>query len=220
MTPIRTASRVRSVPQRLALSLCLALTTALAAPLFASPTAKQTLLDIDKTTYSGQLELHVDRYDPPGKDGKPAVPERYRAQVLFERPDRFRLVLRPGEWNEFRAVGEAGIVRWLHPATGISGKQAAEDVTDPLALWLLGTAGDLLRFTGATDLPPGGMKGGLRGVRLDPETYGTTVVQATAWFDKETPVGMEFRLQDGSSVFVSILRFDRNVQTSPGDFQL
>lgn len=220
MTSIRTASRVRSVPQRLLLSLCLALTTALAAPLFASPTARQTLLDIDKTTYSGHLELHVDRYDPPGKDGKPVVPERYRAQVLFERPDRFRLVLRPGEWNEFRAVGEAGIVRWLDLATGISGKQAAEDVTDPLALWLLGTAGELLRFTRTTDLPSGGMKGGLHAAQLDPDTFGSGIVQATAWFDKETPVGMEFRFHDGSSVFASILRFDRNVQTSPGDFQL
>lgn len=220
MTSIRTVSRARSVPQRLALSLCLALTTALAAPLFASTPAKQTLLDIDKTTYSGHLELHVSRYAPPGKDGKPAVPERYRANVLFERPDRFHLVLRPGEWNEFRAAGEGGIVRWLDLATGFSGKKDAEDVTDPLALWLLGTAGELLRFTRADDLPYGGMKDGLRGVQLDPETYGSTVTQATVWFDKETPVGIEFLLYDESRVFASILRFDRNVQTSPGDFKL
>lgn len=220
MNPIRKPSRARTALKPFALWLCLALTASLATPLFASGSSSQALIAIDKTTYSGHLELHVDRYDPPGKDGKPAVPERYRAQVLFERPDRFRLVLRPGEPNEFRAVAEAGIVHWLDLASGLSGKKAAEDVTDPLALWLLGTAGELLRFTRTTDLPPGGMKGGLRGVRLDPETYGTTVVQATAWFDKETPVGMEFRFHDGSSVFASILRFDPNVQTSPGDFQL
>ena len=220
MNPIHKPSRVRNAPMRFALSLCLALTASIATPLFASDAASQPLIALDKTTYSGSLELHVDRYDPPGKDGKPVVPERYRAEVLFGRPDRFRLALRPGEWNEFRAAGEAGIVRWRDLATGFSGKKAAEDVTDPLALWLLGTAGELLRFTRADDLPPGGMKDGLRGVQLNPETYGSTVTQATAWFDEETPVGMEFQLYDGSSVFVSILRFDRNVQTSPGDFQL
>jgi hypothetical protein len=220
MNPIRKPSGVRNALKRFALSLCLTLTASIATPLFASGSSSQALITLDKTTYSGYLELQVDRYDPPGKDGKPVIPERDRAQVLFERPDRFRLALRPGEWNEFRATGEAGIVRWLDLATGLSGKREAEDVTDPLALWLLGTAGDLLRFTRAEDLPPGGMKDGLRGVRLNPETYGSTVTQATAWFDKETPVGMEFRLYDGSSVFVSILRLDRNVQTSPGDFQL
>lgn len=220
MSAIRNAFRLRRLPRRLALSLGLALATCLAVPLFAATPAKQALLDIDETTYSGYFELHVDRYDAPDKNGKPAVPDRYRANLLFERPDRFRLVLRPGQWNEFRAAGEAGIVRWQDQATGFSGKRLADEVTDPLALWMLGTAGDLLRFTRAGDLPPGGMKGGLRGVQLDPDTYATTVAQATAWFDKDTPVGMEFRLHDGSSVFVSILRFDRNVQTSPGDFTL
>lgn len=220
MNPIRKPSRVRTALRPFALWLCLALLASFATSLFASGSSSQTLLAIDKTTYSGHLELYVDRYDPPGKDGKPTAPERYRAQVLFERPDRFRLVLRPGESNEFRAVGEAGIVRWFDLATGFSGKKAAADVTDPLALWMLGTAGELLRFTRTADLPPGGMKGGLRAARLDPDTFGSGVEQATAWFSKDTPVGMEFRFHDGSSVFASILRFDRNVQTSPGDFQL
>ena len=44
-----------------------------------------------------------------------------------ERPDRLRLRLHPGAWNEFIAVAEAGTVRWQDKATGLSGKDSTDD---------------------------------------------------------------------------------------------
>lgn len=204
----------------LALPLCLGFCAAFAAPASAAGSASNDLLNLDQSTFNGSLAVYVDRYDPPGKDGKTSPPERYPAQLLFERPDRFRLVLRPGWKNEFRVVGEAGIVRWLDLASGFSGKEDAEKVTDPLALWLLGTAGELLRFGTATDLPPAGKQSTLYAVQLDPDTYGSGVARATAWFSGGAPVGMELRFHDESRAFISIIRFERNIEISPGDFEL
>lgn len=182
--------------------------------------ASADLATLDKTLYSGLVEASVDRYPAPDKSGKRGAPERYPAELLFERPDRLRLRLRPGAWNEFVAVAEAGSVRWQDKATGLSGKDAAEAALDPLAVWLLGTAGELARFGKAFDLPPATPKSGVYGARLAPDTYGTGVADATAWFANGSPTGLELRFADGTSLFVSILRFERNVKTSPDDFAL
>lgn len=182
--------------------------------------ASADLATLDKTLYSGLIEASVDRYPAPDKSGKRGAPERYPAELLFERPDRLRLRLRPGAWNEFVAVAEAGSVRWQDKATGLSGKDAADAALDPLAVWLLGTAGELARFGKAFDLPPATPKSGVYGARLAPDTYGTGVADATAWFANGSPTGLELRFADGTSLFVSILRFERNVKTSPDDFAL
>jgi len=182
--------------------------------------ASADLATLDKTLYSGLVEASVDRYPAPDKSGKRGAPERYPAELLFERPDRLRLRLRPGAWNEFAAVAEAGSVRWQDKATGLSGKDAAEAALDPLAVWLLGTAGELARFGKTFDLPPATPKSGVYGARLAPDTYGTGVADATAWFANGSPTGLELRFADGTSLFVSILRFQRNVKTSPDDFAL
>jgi len=182
--------------------------------------ASADLATLDKTLYSGLIEASVDRYPAPDKSGKRGAPERYPAELLFERPDRLRLRLRPGAWNEFVAVAEAGSVRWQDKATGLSGKDAADAALDPLAVWLLGTAGELARFGKTFDLPPATPKSGVYGARLAPDTYGTGVADATAWFANGSPTGLELRFADGTSLFVSILRFERNVKTSPDDFAL
>lgn len=182
--------------------------------------ASADLATLDKTLYSGLIEASVDRYPAPDKSGKRGAPERYPAELLFERPDRLRLRLRPGAWNEFVAVAEAGSVRWQDKATGLSGKDAADAALDPLAVWLLGTAGELARFGKTFDLPPATPKSGVYGARLAPDTYGTGVADATAWFANGSPTGLELRFADGTSLFVSILRFQRNVKTSPDDFAL
>lgn len=182
--------------------------------------ASADLATLDKTLYSGLVEASVDRYPAPDKSGKRGAPERYPAELLFERPDRLRLRLRPGAWNEFVAVAEAGSVRWQDKATGLSGKDAADAALDPLAVWLLGTAGELARFGKTFDLPPATPKSGVYGARLAPDTYGTGVADATAWFANGSPTGLELRFADGTSLFVSILRFERNVKTSPDDFAL
>lgn len=203
----------------IAFALTLSMGTALSVH---AASATQQLQVLDKTTASGQLDVVVALYDPPGKDGKYAAPKRYPAQVLFERPDRFRLVLRPGTQTEYRAVASAGIVRWLDLATGFSGKAEAGKVTDPLALALalLGSAGELLRFSSAKDLVLS-KDSKISGARLQPNTWGTGVESGTAWLSSDgMPIGFEFLLTDSSRVFVSVLLFKQNVQTKPGDFEL
>jgi hypothetical protein len=210
MNPIRTLSCI---------ALALSMTLGVARSAHAGSATEQ-LQYFDKTTYSGAFDLHVDLYDPPKKPGQAVAPKRYPAQLLFERPDRFRLVLRPGAKNEYRAVADAGIVRWLDLATGLSGKEEAGKIVDPLALALLGSAGELLRFAGSKDLVlPKDSK--FNGARLRPNTWGTGVESGVAWFSPDgRPIGFEFLLADGTRVFVSVLRFQQNVKTTPGDFQL
>lgn len=210
---------VRRLVPLLALALCASSGVLCPSPASAA-SATDDLLVLDKRLYSGFLDVSVDRFPAPDKNGKRGAPERTPAQLLFERPDRFRMTLHPGAWNEFRAVGEAGVVRWLDLATGLSGKDATEKAIDPLAAWLLGTVGEMTRFGTAEDLPAASSKSGAYGARLAPDTFGTDVSAAIAWFANGTPTGLELRFVDGSSMFVSVLRFERNVKTSAGDFQL
>lgn len=210
MNPIRSISCI-------AIALTLTLGSVLSAH---AGSATAQLQYLDKTSYSGYLDVSVDLYAAPKKPGQYEAPKRYPAKLLFERPDRFRMVLRPGAKDEFRAVAEGGIVRWLDLATGISGKDEAGKVTDPLALALLGSAGELLRFSASKDLVmPKDSK--ISGARLRPNTWSSGVEQGLAWFSSEgKPIGFEFLLTDGTKVFVSVLLFQQNVKTRPEDFQL
>jgi hypothetical protein len=210
MTIIRTLS-----------SLALGLSLSLGAVISAQAGIATTHLGtFDKTTYSGALIVSVDLYAAPDKYGKLGAPKRYPAQLLFARPDQFKLILRPGKSDEFRAVGSAGIVRWLDLATGFSDKEQADKVIDPLALALLSTAGELSRFGKATELVVGkGSK--ISGARFDPKTYGSGIEKATAWFSSDgKPIGFEFELSDRRRVLISVLSFQQNVPTKPGDFVL
>lgn len=201
----------------LALGLSLSLGGALSAQ--AGP-ATDRLSTLDKTTYSAALTVSVDLYDAPDKYGKLDAPKRYPAQLLFARPDQFKLILRPGKNDEFRAVGSAGIVRWLDLATGFSDQEQAGKVIDPLALALLGTAGELSRFGKATELALG-KDSKISGARFDPKTYGSGIEKATAWFASDgKPIGFEFELSDRRRVNISVLSFQQNVPTKPGDFAL
>lgn len=201
------------------IALALTLTLGSALPAHAGSATAQ-LQYLDKTSYSGSLDVSVDLYDPPKKPGQYVAPKRYPAKFLFERPDRFRMVLRPGQKDEFIAVAQGGIVRWLDRATGISGKEEAGKITDPLALALLGSAGELLRFSASKDLIlPKGSK--LSGARLQPNTWGSGVAEGLAWFSSDgKPVGFEFLLADGTKVFVSVLLFQQNPQLPPDTWKL
>jgi hypothetical protein len=201
----------------IALGLSLSLGAALSAH---AGSATNQLSYLDKTTYSGSLDVYVDLYAAPDKYGKLAAPKRYPAKLIFERPDRFRLVLRPGAKDEFRAVASAGEVRWLDLATGFSGKDATDKITDPLAVALLGSAGELLRFAGSKDLVLS-KDSKISGAVITPKSWGTGVERGLAWFSSAgQPIGFEFQMTDRTKVFISVLTFKQNVQTSPGDFQL
>lgn len=189
-------------------------------PAAAQSTASAQLQQLDKTTLSGRLETQVSVYPAPDGKGQVGAPSHYPAQLLFERPDRFRIVIRAGEKNEYRVAAEGGIVRWRDLGSGFSGKRIAEDVADPFALALLATAGELLRMGTASELPVS-KHAKLTGVRLKPASGGSGVDDAIVWFGSEQqPVGFEFSMTDGSRVFVSVLAFEQNPPLSPEDFRL
>lgn len=182
--------------------------------------ATQQMHAFDQTTYRGRAQVFVDLFPPADKGGKDASPERYPAELLFERPDRFRLTVRPGTKTEFRAVAEAGVLRWLDLGTGFHGKEMVDKVTDPFALALLGTAGELKSFSALEDLPVE-KDSPVLGARIRPQTWGGSISDGAAWFSRDgEPLGFEFQLHDGSRVFVSIMQFEQNPQLSAEDFRL
>jgi outer membrane lipoprotein-sorting protein len=181
--------------------------------------AASALSALDKTTYSGRLDVVVSLYAPTGKPGIDGKPQQYPAQIVFERPDRYRLALRPGEKNAFVAVAEAGVVRWIDYATGLSGKDATDAVTDPIAVALLGSAGEMARYYAMKEqaLPK---DSDLVGVRLLPRGPGQ-VQSGAAWLSRDgRPTGFDFRMTDGTRVFVAVLAFEQNAKTTPDDFRL
>ncbi|MFY2763955.1 hypothetical protein [Arenimonas sp. MALMAid1274] len=201
------------------LLLALALTAAPLMPSLAADGAADALALLDKTTASGYLTLQVSHHAAPSPKGKPGAVRTYQATLLFDRPDLFRYVLNPGKSNEFRAVGDGDQVRWLDLATGASGKGEAAKLAEPVALALLGTAGELGRL--ATVRPVGlGKDNKLSGARVVPQVYGSRVRLATAWFHQGQPVGFDFEMHDGTRTFVAVLGFQPNVQTAPKDFEL
>ena len=201
---------------------CIAAVLAFAA--FAPPhadaqSAADALTALDKTTYSGRLDVVVSLYAPTGKPGVDGKPQQYPAQIVFERPDRYRLALRPGAKDGFRAVAEAGVVRWIDDATGLSGKDATAALTDPIAVALLGSAGELSRYYGLKEQATGKDSDQI-GVRLVPNGL-TNVQTGYVWLSRDgRPTGFDFRMNDGTRVFVAVMRFEQNAKTTPADFQL
>ncbi|UHQ22737.1 hypothetical protein LVB77_19135 [Lysobacter sp. 5GHs7-4] len=188
--------------------------------LHAASSATALLQSMDQTHYSARVVARISRYAPPLK-GKTehALIRTDSVELLLERPDRFRFVLRPGAKDETTFVAQAGIARWRDKATGATGKAKTEDVVDPLALIALGTAGELKRYVKLSELNPG-KSSPLRGARLDPRVFGSDVERATAWFGNDKPVGYGFEMSDGGRIYVAIASYQPNVQTKPGDFEL
>lgn len=207
-----------NLPLRIAASVGLACLLPIGLHAATSPSA--LLQSLDKSSYSGQATILLSRYAAPekGKAGYP-TPVVDGAELLFERPDRFRLTLRPGRKDELTFVAQAGIARWHDKATGATGKAPTSDVADSLSLIALGTVGELKRYADLSDLPEA-KQSPLRAARLDPRNFGTDVVRATAYYSNDQLSGCGFDMSDGSRVFVAILQYKANVQTKPGDFEL
>ena len=203
----------------LALALSLGVATPLAATA-ATASASQQLQLIDKTTGSGALTVVVTTYGPASpKTGKRDGGKRVPATLLFERPDRFKLVLDPGGKNERRIVGDGDTVRWLDLATGLQGKAKASDVTDPTVLALLGTVAELGSYASSKDIALA--KGSaVSGARLVPTSFGAQAVSVNAWLHAGQPAGFALEMADGGRVFVAVLAFKANVALKPSDFEL
>jgi hypothetical protein len=209
----------RSISVSFALSLALAALAMFAvAAANAAGNATDRLKYYDGATATASFDGHVQLYAAPVK-GVYGTPQRYRAQLLIARPDRFRLVLRPGANNEYRAVGSAGVVQWRDLATGLTGQGKATDYIDPAALDVLGTVGELNRLAPAKELPAL-QQGSVRGATLSPRSYGNNVLRAIAWFRNDQPYLYEFEFRDGRKLFFSVSSFKHNPPTKPSDFQL
>lgn len=187
----------------------------------AAQSATERLTYYDKSSTSGALDVVVDLYAAPDKSGKYGTPTRYPAQVLFQRPNRFRLALRPGQSNEYRAVADAGTVRWLDLATGVQGKAAMAEVVDPLAISLLSVAGQWTRYATGKNLPAT-QSSKVVGARLQPRMWGSPIVLGQAWFSTANgrPAGFEFVFADGRKVFVAVSTFQQNPQIPASAWQL
>ena len=204
----------------LALSLGVATPLAATAATAATASASQQLQLIDKTTGSGALSVVVTTYGPASpKTGKRDGGKRVPATLLFERPDRFKLVLDPGGKNERRIAGDGDTVRWLDLATGLQGKAKASDVTDPTVLALLGTVAELGSYASSKDIALA--KGSaVSGARLVPTSFGAQAVSVNAWLHAGQPAGFALEMADGGRVFVAVLAFKANVALKPSDFEL
>lgn len=204
--------------------LCLALTLSLgvATPpaAAATPSATEQLLLIDKTVGSGALQVIVTTYGAASpKTGQRDAGQRSHATLLFERPDRFKLVLDPGGKNERRIAGDGEIVRWLDLATGLQGKAEARDVIDPTVLALLGTVAELGTYAPSKDIVLA-KNSPVQGARMRPASFGVQVVSVDAWLHAGQPAGLSFEMADGGRVFVAVLAFKANLPLKPADFEL
>jgi len=206
---------------RVALAGTLAVSLAIAlAPQAQALSAAQALKTMDATLATGYFDLEVRLYGPPDKNGKPSSEAIYPAQLLFARPDRFRLVLRPGAKDEYRIVAQAGVVQWLDLSTGLSGKDAVEKQVDPLALALLGAAGELTRHADLKDRPSS-KQDTFFSADLRSRTWGSAMQTGRVWYDGAgRPVTFEFLPDDGSRMRLVVTRYVANPKTSSKDFQL
>ena len=209
-----------NLPSALFLAITLSLAAVPAGVTAATPAASEQLQKIDQSTWSGQLQLVVTTYGAASpKTGRRDAGKRTQATLLFDRPDRFKLVLDPGGKNERRIAGEGDNVRWHDLATGLRGKSLAADLVDPTATALLGTVAELTTHAPAKDFPVA--KGSpVLGARLTPARHGAHATAVNAWMHAGQPAGFAFEMADGGRVFVAVLAFKANVALKPADFEL
>lgn len=203
-------------------SLAIAGALALLAPsgsVLALNSATANIIALDKSTTTGLLDARIEFYAPPDAKGNAGTPKVFPAKLLFARPGQFKLVLRAGAKDEYRAVASGGSVSWLDMGTGTAGQGKYETVVDPFTRALLGVAGAISKFAPAKELPMN-PNSPMRGAKLTSNVYGTSVITTRTWFYNDKLSGFEFTLSDNSRVFVSILSFKPNVTTKPGDFTL
>lgn len=201
-----------------ALAIMLTLIAALSPPpASAAVAASDRLKYYDGTTASAFLDGNVQLYAAP-VNGKYGTPQTYRAQLLFARPDRFRLVLRPGT-KEYRAVASAGTVQWRDYATGLSGQGKTVDLIDSAAFDLLRTVGEATRYNRVQELPMN-PNSALRGALLRPVSYRSQVLRAAAWFRNDQPHLFEIQYHDGRKLYFAVSGFQHNPTIKPSDFVL
>lgn len=153
--------------------------------------AGEQLAAIDKSVGAGKVEFLVHRY-PAEKDG---YPTEYRAQLAFERPDWFELVLLDGKGQEVlrRFEGKAS-----DPKEGLG----------VLARAMLGDGGELNRYFDLVDVAHAGKAQPLEAARLDPRAFGSEIASATAWLYRGRLTGLELILHDGTRFFLAVMAQD------------
>ncbi len=127
----------------------------------AATSATANLVSLDKSIKTGWIDARIEFYPAPDAKGKIGAPQVFPAQLLFSRPGQFRLVMRTGAKNEYRAAATGGVVSWIDYGTGIGGQAKYQDLMDPFTRSMLDITGAITRFTPAKEqtLDP---KGALR----------------------------------------------------------
>ncbi|MFZ5635935.1 MAG: hypothetical protein ACOY82_05045 [Pseudomonadota bacterium] len=182
-------------------------------------TATADLIAVDKSVTTGWLEARVEFYPPPDAKNNAGTPKIIPAQLLFARPNQFRLAMYPGAKNEYRAAASGGVASWRDMGTGIGGQGKYDSIVDPFTRAMLGVAGAISRYAPSKEVAVD-PNTPLRGTKSTVRSYGSSVISSKSWFYNDQPVGFEFLLSDNSRVFVSVLTFKPNVPTKPGDFAL
>lgn len=185
----------------------------------AANSATANLIALDKSLKTGWLDARIEFYPAPDAKGNLGAPQVFPAQLLFARPGQFRLVLRTGAKNEYRAAATGGVVSWMDYGTGIGGQAKYQNIMDPFTRSMLDITGAITRFAPAKEQTLDA-KGVLRGAAMNTRVYGSSIVASHAWFANDLPTGFDFILSDNRRVVVSILAYKPNVATKPGDFTL
>jgi len=185
----------------------------------AANSATADLVALDKSVKTGWIDARIEFYPAPDAKGKIGSPQVFPAQLLFSRPGQFRLVMRTGAKNEYRAAATGGVVSWIDYGTGIGGQAKYQNIMDPFTRSMLDITGAITRFSPAKEqtLDP---KGAIRGAAMTTRMYGSSIVASHAWFANDLPTGFDFTLSDKRRVVVSVLTWKPNVTVKPGDFSL
>lgn len=185
----------------------------------AANSATANLVALDKSLKTGWIDARIEFWPAPDAKGNLGTPQVFPAQLLFARPGQFRLVLRTGAKNEYRAAATGGVVSWMDYGTGIGGQAKYANIMDPFTRSMLDITGAITRFSPAKEqtLDP---KGVLRAASMNTRVYGSSIVASHAWFGNDQPIGFDFTLSDNRRVVVSILSYKPNIPTKPTDFTL
>jgi outer membrane lipoprotein-sorting protein len=190
-----------------------------AAPAIAAvPDQAAALIDFSAGLSSGRASVLVTYYPAPvGKAVPGASWQTFLGSLVFQRPDRLRLVLTD---SKGKALGDsaamAGKFSWNDAATGKSGSGAYAAYVDAAARVLLADKQSLSRDFVVKEMPR--TQGAPYVVRLTPRVFGSNLASATVWTDGKTISAMEFQQRDRSRIYFAMTAFEPNAVVKASEF--
>ncbi len=186
--------------------------------LAADPDQAQNLVAFAQTLDTGRASLRVTYYTAPTGKTKPGdVWQTFLGTLVFQRPDRLRVILTDVKGNPLSdSATSNGKIAWRDAATGKSGFGAMSDYVEVAARVLLADKDALKRDFVLKELPR--RQGSPYAVKLTPRLFGSNLESATVWTDGKTISAMEFLERDRSRIYFAVLSFQPNAAVKPSDF--